>query len=228
MKIKNQITANGANLPRRLFLRYAGAGAASVGLLAVDACHKDHKVVPFTGIDVGQGDSGLFNFTYAIKQVEAAFYSQVILTPYTGMTGDELTLLTAIRDQEILHCSFLKATLGSKAIIALTPDFSSIDFTNRLTVLFAAKNLEDTGVSAHCGSGYLIKNPVYLTLAAKILSVEGRHAAVIGNLLQNGFFASTVGSNGLNTNLSVADTLIVINKYLKNKVSAVSFNYVLT
>jgi hypothetical protein len=228
MKIKKQTSANSVNLPRRLFLRYAGAGAASAGLLAVSACHKDHKVVPFTGVDVGQGDTGIFNFTYAIKQVEAAFYSKVVLTPYAGITTDELTLITAIRDQEIAHCAFLKATAGNKAIAALTPDFGSINFTDRLTVLFAAKKLEDTGVMAYGGLGYLIKNPAYLTIAAKMASVEARHAAVIGNQLQQGYFASDVGSNGLNSIQSTGATLIIINQYLKTKVSAVSFNYVLT
>src|ERR1700744_1957248 len=167
-----------ANMARRSFLRYAGVGAASVGLLATAACHKDHKVDLNNGVDIGSGDYGILNYAYALEQLEAAFYTQVILTPYSGITASEKTMLTSIRDHEVLHREFFKAALSSNAIISLTPDFSSIDFTSRAKVLATAKAFEDLGVSAYDGAGYLIKNAAYLTVAGKIVSVEARHAAL--------------------------------------------------
>jgi hypothetical protein len=229
MKTEEQEVAAGTNMARRSFLRYAGVGAASVGLLATAACHKDHQVSLGGGVDVGSGDVGILNFAYALEQLEAAFYIQVIATPYTGMTANEKTLLTSIRDHEVLHRNFFKAALGASAIAGLTVDFSSIDFTSRTAVLGAAKAFEDTGVMAYDGAGYLIQNPAYLLLAGKIVSVEARHASLIRNLLTPGSFAASDvvnSSNGLNNTLTIAQVLPIANTYLKTKVSAASFNYV--
>jgi hypothetical protein len=226
MKTETQTTTSEPNMARRSFLRYAGAGAASVGLLAVAACKKDHPVT--AGIDIGSGDFGILNFAYALEQLEAAFYIQVILTPYSGMSSTELSYLTSIRDHEILHRNFFKAALGANAIQALTVDFSSINFSSRTSVLAQAKAFEDTGVMAYDGAGYLIQDPTYLTLAGKIVSVEARHAALIRDLITPGSFAGSdvVASNGLNNTLTIAQVLPIANTYLKTKVSASHYNYV--
>ncbi|GAB3490114.1 hypothetical protein GCM10027341_01390 [Spirosoma knui] len=169
---------------RRLFLRYAGAVAAGGALLA--SCSKDDNpnVPPATtAVDLGTGDVGILNYAYALEQLEAAFYTQVITTPYTGITDAERQLLTDIRDHEIIHREFFKAALGSMAIAGLTPDFSSVNFSDRASVLGTAKAFEDLGVSAYNGAGNLIKDPNYLLLAGKIVSVEARHAAAIRDLL---------------------------------------------
>jgi hypothetical protein len=229
MKTETQTEENpvSTNMARRSFLRYAGVGAASVGLLATAACHKDHTVALNSSIDIGSGDQGILNYAYALEQLEAAFYIQVIATPYSGMSSAEKTLLTSIRDHEVLHRNFFKAALGASAIVALTPDFSSIDFTSRDKVLAQAKAFEDTGVMAYDGAGYLIKDAAYLTIAGKIVSVEARHAALIRDLISPGSFAGSdvIDANGLNNSLTIAQTLAIANVYLKTKVSASSFNY---
>jgi rubrerythrin len=227
MKTETQGVGTGTNMARRSFLKYAGAGAAAVGLLAVSACHKDHTITP-TGIDIGSGDIGILNYAYALEQLEAAFYLQVALTPYSGISAGEKALLTDIRDHEVCHREFFKAALGSKAIPALTVDFSKIDFTSRASVLGAAKAFEDTGVQAYDGAGYLIQNADYLTIAGKIVSVEARHAALIRNLLVSGTFVGSdiVDSNGLNSSLTIAQVLPIANTYLKTKVSASNYNYI--
>ena len=225
----SELELNGnVNMARRSFLKYAGAGAATVGLLAVASCHKDHTINPSHGIDIGKGDYGILNYAYALEQLEAAFYLQVALTPYHDISDTEKALLTDIRDHEVCHREFFKAALGSHAIPALTADFSKIDFTSRAAVLAAAKAFEDTGVKAYDGAGYLIENPDYLTIAGKIVSVEARHAALIHNLLQPGDFAGSdvVDSNGLNTTLTIAQVLPIANTYLKTKVSASNYNYI--
>lgn len=219
------------NMARRSFLRYAGAGAAAIGLLAEASCKKTptYYYGPNTGIDVGSGDTGILNYAYALEQLEAAFYLQVVLTPYSGISDYEKALLTDIRDHEVCHREFFKAALGSKAIKGLTVDFSKIDFSSRAAVLGTAKAFEDTGVCAYDGVGYMIQSPDYLTIAGKIVSVEARHAALIHNLLVNGDFANAdqvSATTGLNTSLSVAQVLPIANSYLKTKVSAKDFNYV--
>jgi hypothetical protein len=227
MKTEPQESAGGNKIARRSFLRYAGVGAASVGLLSTAACHKDHGIGP-SGTDIGVGDIGILNYAYALEQLEAAFYAQVILSPYSGMSSTELSYLTSIRDHEILHRNFLKAAIGSTAMINLTTDFSSINFSSRASVLGAAKTFEDLGVMAYNGAAYLFKDPNYLILASKIVSVEARHAALIRDLINPGSFAGSdvVASNGLNNSLTIAQVLPMANTYLKIKVSASNFGYV--
>ena len=102
MKTELQERIPDANIARRSFLRYAGIGVASAGLLATAACHKDHKIkVQPDGIDIGlTGDIAILNYAYALEQLEAAFYTQVVQTPYSGATADEIASFTSIRDQD--------------------------------------------------------------------------------------------------------------------------------
>jgi hypothetical protein len=213
--------ANNIALSRRRFLGYGAAAAALV--VGVAACNKDdNDNMPSTGIDLGSGDFGILNYAYALEQLEAAFYTQVIMAPYGSIPAAELALLTDIRDHEIAHREFFKNALGSNAIGALTPDFSSIDFTNRTSVLGAAKAFEDLGVSAYNGAGKLIANGDYLTIAGKIVSVEARHAAYIRDLISNGTFADGTDANGLDISMEPAAVLTAANTYLTTKVSGIN------
>ncbi len=175
-----------APVNRRLFMRYAGLGLTiTSGALLLESCKDKNSdtTTPMTSVDLGSGDVGILNYAYALEQLEAAFYTQVIATPYTGITDAERTLLTEIRDHEIIHREFFKAALGTSAIPGLEVNFAAINFTDRASVLGTAKTFEDLGVSAYNGAGKLIKDVNYLLLAGKIVSVEARHAAAIRDLL---------------------------------------------
>jgi len=228
MKTASELNTGNVNLHRRSFLRYAGAGIAGAGLLAVGAsCHKDHNVTPSGTISLGTGDIGILNYAYALEQLEAAFYTQVVATPYSGMPSVELTFLTDIRDHEVCHRNFFKAALGASAIQSLSVNFSKIDFTSRTSVLTYAKAFEDLGVTAYDGVGYKIQNVAYLAIAGSIVSVEARHAALIGNLLQNGNFVSSdqvSTSNGLNVSNDPATVLATANTFLSAQ-TQVSANF---
>ena len=115
-----------------------------------------------------------------------------------------------------------KAALSSKAIPSLQVDFSTIDFSDRTSVLGTAKAFEDLGVSAYNGAGKLITNPDYLTLAGKIVSVEARHAAWIRDMITANSFADStaVDMNGLDMQRSPNEVLSIASVYLKTKVDA--------
>jgi hypothetical protein len=200
MKTTTQETLVEKGMARRSFLKFAGTGAVAAGVLATAAsCQKHGGVVSDyvpTALDLGSGDIGVLNYAYALEQLEAAFYTQVVATPYTGITPEELALLTEIRDHEIVHREFFKAALSGNAIPALKPNFSSITFTSRASVLGTAKTFEDLGVAAYNGAGYLIKNVEYLALAGKIVSVEARHAALIRTLLNQPILDDTIANVG--------------------------------
>lgn len=204
---------------RRNMLKIFGLTAASGAVLA--ACNKDDNNSN-GGVDLGSGDTGILNYAYALEQLEAAFYTQVILTPYTGITDNEKSLLTDIRDHEIAHREFFKTALGSAAIPALEVNFSTIDFKSRDSVLGTAKAFEDLGVSAYNGAGSLITTDTYLVLAGKIVSVEARHAALIRDLISNGTFAdmSVVDAMGLEMSRKPAEVLAIAGPYIKTKIDA--------
>ncbi len=178
---------------KRTFLKLSGAALAALAVsgTAIDALASGENaflsipIAPQSGaVDLGSGDTGILNYAYALEQLEAAFYTQVISTPYTNMAGQERQILTDLRDHEIVHREFFKTALGAGAIPALTPNFGKIKFNNRNSVLKTAQVFEDLGVSAYNGAGQLLTNPEFLLLAGKIVSVEARHAAAIRSLLK--------------------------------------------
>lgn len=204
---------------RRKFLGIVGAGSALVVVGA--SCQKD-PIQNDRGINLGSGDIGILNYAYALEQLEAAFYMQVIATPFSQMSAMETTYLTDIRDHEIAHREFFKAALGAKAIPGLEVDFSSIDFTSRTSVLGTAQAFEDLGVSAYNGAGKLLDSADYLTLAGKIVSVEARHAAWIRDTIAPGSFAdaTVVDMNGLDVSRMPDDVLTIAGAYLKSELDA--------
>lgn len=207
---------------RRNFLRFAGVTGAAAALV-VTGCGKDDSNDMLTdGVNLGSGDTGVLNYAYALEQLEAAFYIQVAASPYTGIPALERQYFEEIRDHEIAHRELFKKALGNSAIKDLEVDFSSINFSNRDSVLATAKAFEDLGVSAYNGAGKLLTNPDYLLLAGKIVSVEARHAALVRDLIANGSFAdnTVIDANGLDKSRTPAEVLEIAKSFVKTKINA--------
>jgi Ferritin-like domain len=206
---------------RRNFLQWSGITIA----VAAVGCSDDNSNLgpnPTGAVDLGSGDTGVLNYAYALEQLEAAFYTQVVASFYAGASAGEQTILTDIKNHEVIHRNFLKAALGSAAIADLAVDFTSINFSDRSSVLGAAKAFEDLGVSAYNGAGKLLTNPDYLVLAGKIVSVEARHAAAIRDLLQANSFAGSdvVNANGLDQAKAPSEVLAGADVYITTTVTA--------
>jgi len=226
-----------APLSRRKFLNYSGLSAAA--LLLATSCKKEindpEALQPNEGetllgrndnpanvVNLGKGDIGILNYAYALEQLEAAFYIQVVSSFYRGVTGKEMEYLTDIRDHEIAHREFFKTVLGNRAIRTLEVDFSNIDFSSRDSVLGTAKVFEDLGVSAYNGAGELLENPAYLLLAGKIVSVEARHAATLRDLISYGSFADStaVDSQGLDLVRTPPEVLAMADPFIVTRILA--------
>ena len=211
-----------AGVDRRKFLLSMGVASSLLAFTAA-GCSKDDDnngmTAPAGYIDLGKGDIGILNYAYALEQLEAAFYTQVIASPFSGITANEQALLTDIRDHEIAHREFFKTALGSSAIPGLEVNFSAINFGSRQSVLETAKAFEDLGVAAYNGAGKLIADGNYLLLAGKIVSVEARHAALIRDLISNGSFADStvVDANGLDVTQDPPAVLTTAANFLKSK-----------
>lgn len=222
-------------LQRRSFLRYTGASVALSGLLLA-GCDDDDDNTSGNLIDVGTGDNGVLNYAYALEQLEAAFYAQVKTGQYyTGLAAAsaEKQVFDDLALHEKAHADFFRTVLSTNAIKALEPDFSSINFNDRTSVLSAAKTFEDLGVAAYNGAGRYIQTAAYLVIAGKIVSVEARHAALIRDLIgYNTFVGSDVvdlftptsatsapgegNGTGLERSKTPSEVVSAANNYLKD------------
>lgn len=222
-----------SRLHRRSFLRYSGAGVAGLALIAA-GCKKNNDFpddgegggggeVDDKGANLGSGDTGILNYAYALEQLEAAFYTKMIETPYSGITPDEKRFLEDIKAHEIAHREVLKNGLANNAIPALEFDFSSIDFGSKQKVLEAAKAFEDLGVSAYNGAAKLLQSADSLALAAKIVSVEARHASFIREMLAINTFANAEAvdtTNAFDKSRSPLEVLAIAKPFIKTEINA--------
>lgn len=186
---------------RRSVLRIGGTASAALAFFHLgmgQAFAQQDASVGGGAVDLGSGDFAVLNYAYALEQLEAAFYTQVLASPYRGINSYEQSVLSEIRDHEVAHREFLRGALGGNAIPDLQVNFSRINFNNRGSVLTTAKTFEDLGVSAYNGAGQLLRDPQYLAAAGSIVSVEARHAAIIRDILSP-LSASFAGNDVVNS-----------------------------
>lgn len=206
---------------RRSFMRYTGVGLATSALL-LSGCDDDDEsgMMNNQTATLTNDDFGILNYAFALEQLEAAFYTKVISSPYASMPAGEMNLLKDIRDHEIAHRDFFKAALGNKAIGDLEVDFSAINFGDRMSVLTTARTFEDLGVAAYNGAGKLIADATYLVLAGKIVSVEARHAAWVRDMISNGTFSDSANAQGLDPAMKPSDVLKAADPFIKTTITS--------
>lgn len=219
-------------IKRRSFFMYAGATAGATALVLA-GCKKDNENSPGV-VSLGNGNLSVLNYAYALEQLEAAFYAQVVKTPATDFQTNELAYFTQVAAHEAIHRDFLKAAIVNVAkgtpIQDLTPNFSSITFTSRASVLATAMAFEDLGVAAYNGAGKLISatdpnGATYLTVAGKIVSVEARHAAYVRDLITPGSFAAdnqVDSATGLDMSMTPTAVIAIAQKYINQTLDASS------
>ena len=218
MSAPQQSTNTTGQASRRRVLGWASAAAAAAVAFGVDVPGlKLDRAFAQAGVDLGAGDVGVLNYAYALEQLEAAFYTQVIATPYAGMGGYERALLREIRDHEIAHRTFFARTLGGNRIPDLTPNFTAVNFADRSSVLTTASTFEDLGVAAYNGGGAAIMSPRILAAAGSIVSVEARHAETLRNLAGT---PGVVDAQGLDRALLPSQVLPQAAPFIATPVSA--------
>lgn len=213
-------------IKRRSFFMYAGATAGVTALVLAGCSKSSDPVITNNAISLGAGDVGVLNYAYALEQLEAAFYAKVVATPASDFQPGELAYFTEVSQHEAIHRDFLKAAINrdapGKLLQNLTPNFTTIDFTKRTSVLTTAQTFEDLGVAAYNGAGILIKTAAYLVIAGQIVSVEGRHAAYIRErLVPNSFSASPqIDANGLDKAMMPMDVIAAAQAFIMEKLDA--------
>jgi len=177
---------------RSQFLRRAGlAGGAVVGGGAILGALAPSAMAFSTGdpppASFGKGDIGILNFALTLEYLESTFYNQATQNQRNSpflKTAQERTFLRTVTADENAHVKALQGALGSKAIKKPSFNFHG-DNADHARFLTASFTFENEGVSAYSGQAFNIKTPASLAVAISIVTIEARHAAVVG-LLRNG------------------------------------------
>jgi hypothetical protein len=125
-----------------------------------------------------QQDVRVLNFILVIEEMQAAFYAEALRR---GRLRGELRRFSRIVGaHERAHVRFIRSALGGKARRRPTLDFgSATSDEDKFTA--AAITLEDTSVAAYNGQAANLTTGA-LAAAARIVSVEARHAAWIRDI----------------------------------------------
>jgi Ferritin-like domain len=170
---------------RLSFLKKAGiAGGAAMGGGAVLSALAPSAMaaVPHgrPPAEFGKGDVGILNYALTLEYLEAAFYNGATAANL-ALTPQAAAFLKVVTEDENAHVAFLKKALGKKAVKSPAFDFKGAN-TSVEPFMKTAQVLENTGVHAYSGQALNIMTPAYVKAAVSILTVEARHASVIGLL----------------------------------------------
>ena len=100
--------------------------------------------------------------------------------PQAGFPGSRREFdaaFTSIMKHENAHVCFLKNALGKAA--RPKPIFQGLKQNNLREFIVLARAFENTGAGAYLNAAPAISNPAYLSAAASIALVEGRHAGFL-------------------------------------------------
>ena len=170
---------------RLSFLKKAGiaGGAAMSGGAVLSALAPSAFAATQHGrppASFGKGDVGILNYALTLEYLEAAFYNGATAANM-ALSPQAAAFLKVVTEDENKHVAFLKKALGSKAAKSPKFDFKGTN-TNAEMFMKTAQVLENTGVHAYSGQALNIKTPAYVKAAVSILTIEARHASVIGLL----------------------------------------------
>jgi hypothetical protein len=167
--------ARGEETPRASFLYRALL--AGGGLVAAAAVLERLDQLAVSAPSPAQ-DARILNFALGLEYLEAALYREVVSGG--AIKGEPLEYATVVAGHEREHVAFVRDALGGQAIAE--PRFRLGNATrNERSFVRAAVTLEDTMVAAYNGQATNL-TPSALAAAARIVSVEARHAAWIRDI----------------------------------------------
>ncbi len=118
-------------------------------------------------------DRAILTYGLLIERLQAAFYSAALAGG--KLTGEARQFAQVVGAEEQAHVKYLSAALGSSA--GASPRFSFGDSaTDPVKFIATAISLEETGLGVYNGQAVSL-TPKTLAAAARVVSVEARHAA---------------------------------------------------
>jgi Ferritin-like domain len=124
-------------------------------------------------------DAEILNFVLVLEELQAAFYADAL--DRGSLSGELLEFAEEVGTQEREHVDFVRGALGSAARDAPAFDFGDATASAQRFGRTALE-LEDLGVTAYNAGAPNLTSEA-LGAAARIVSVEARHAAWIRDLL---------------------------------------------
>ena len=162
------MAAQGSSVTRAALLR---RGAAAAGLVVVG--------VPALVIaQSSERDVEVLNLLLKVEYAEAAFYAQAV--DGGALEGELRSFAEQVLDHERQHLDLVKGVLGSAAEEEPTYDFGEA-IRDADAFVDASGRLEDLAVAAYNGQAGNV-SPEAFAAAARIVSVEARHAAWIRSI----------------------------------------------
>jgi ferritin-like protein len=123
-------------------------------------------------------DVKVLNLLLLVERVQVAFYEAAL--ERAGLTGELDEYARAVVEHEHEHVAYLEEALGDKA--DAEPDYDLTAVTSDADAFApAAAKLEDIAVGAYNGQAPNVTPGAFLA-AARIVSVEARHAAWIRSI----------------------------------------------
>jgi rubrerythrin len=133
----------------------------------------------------GKGDTGILNYALTLEYLEAEFYKEANRNnkgvPFITGPNVQDFLDVVVRDEKA-HVKALKDVLGRKAVKKPKFDFGTTT-SNQDEFIATSFALENTGVGAYSGQAFNIKKGKVLAAALSIVTIEARHAGLIGQIL---------------------------------------------
>jgi rubrerythrin len=123
-------------------------------------------------------DAEILNLALLVEYVQAGFYADALKRG--NLTGELREFAQTVGAQERAHVAFLRKALGEKARKAPKLDFGD-DTASPERFTDSALKLEDLAVQAYNAAAPGLTKPA-LGAAAKIVSVEARHAAWVRSI----------------------------------------------
>ena len=153
------------------------SGGAMLSALAPSAFARERRP---SAASFGKGDVGILNSALTLEYLEAAFYNGATAANLSlSSPGAAFLKIVTPRRERARHVPEEGPRL--KAVKEPKFDFKGTN-TNAAMFMATAQVLENTGVHAYSGQALNIKSPAYVKAAVSILTIEARHASVIGLL----------------------------------------------
>lgn len=176
------------DVDRKRFLKMAGsAGAASFGAFVLAACGSSSKkaataaeATSSTSSAAG-GDVAIANYALTLEYLESEFYEKVVSSGL--FSGKSASLVKSFGEQEQTHVEALKGAVQKLGGTAAEQPMGKFPIENAKQVTELAYTVENLGAAAYLGQAAKIQNGELLAAALAIHSVEARHAATLGTVL---------------------------------------------
>jgi hypothetical protein len=165
----------GASRGKLLRRALAGGGAIVAGGVVVAGLPRSADSAPSPA-----QDAEILNLALLLEYMESAFFTEA---SFSGkLSGELLEYAQIVRGHERAHVAFLRGALGSKARKEPKFDFGNATKDPKAFTSAAVK-LQDLMVAAYNGQATNLTTGA-LEAAAKIVSVEARHAGWIRAIAQ--------------------------------------------